>query len=942
MKRSSHQFFLKIAIFVLFALLCIPEIPWAENSRKEKTNNNPIVSEVVVEITGKSKNRKKLSEIARKLIYIEPGDTFNDEQFNASIEALKVCHKFAHINADSKETPEGTAIKFSLVPFYHIKKIKISGAYPLFERQILNAMTVFTGDAYMEDKINNQAALIEKRFQQEGFPFPKAKIVSWMDPADQNYVLRIHISKGEYLTLDALKFTGNNTFSDNRLKIHMKTWRRSLLLGSPRRFIEKQLEKDIENLTHFYYQKHFADVKINTSVQKDMENQKAFVWVEIHEGPFYQVEFAGNEAFWDLTLKKDLVIFKDGNPNDLGLRKSVRKIKDRYQQAGYLETRIEIEKKKKQREPSSFRNVKFIISEGPFSQVAAAEIKGNTTIPDKKLKDQMLIRPPALFHKGAYVPEILQTDINAIKTYYALNGYMNAGVDAEVFFSRDKKKVNIRIEIDEGVKTLVGSVGFSGTEGVSVEKAGETVTLKPGKPFRKHMVKSDENSLQALISPEGYPHVKVQSDLTFSDDQTRAEIVYNVKKGKYAAMGPIYFSGNFRTKEYVMSREVEMEPEEAFSLKKMLEGQQAIRNLDIFDAVKFKTIGLKEKAEDIKLFVEVEEKKPYYVQTGLGFRTDTGLYANARAGDRNFLGRNKEVWIGGSVSEIGHRLEGWFTEPRLLGSLFQTELGIFTEKREEFNQDFGISTTGAILGFNRKWWADQLITALSFRYEKRDQFHADEIEIYPEEIDEDEFRPRNLLVAAPSISYDTRDSVIRPRKGFFSAASADISKGLENDLDSFIKYRLDARYYWTSETISRLTLAWLGRIGFIDPFGGIEEVPDDQLFYLGGTGDVRGFDENMMIFDAADDPVGGKVSMVSSLEARLDLGRNLELTLFFDAGRLSEMQGDPGFDDVRTSAGLGLRYITPIGPIGFLYGFKLDKKESESSGRFHFSIGYTF
>jgi outer membrane protein insertion porin family len=82
--------------------------------------------------------------------------------------------------------------------------------------------------------------------------------------------------------------------------------------------------------------------------------------------------------------------------------------------------------------------------------------------------------------------------------------------------------------------------------------------------------------------------------------------------------------------------------------------------------------------------------------------------------------------------------------------------------------------------------------------------------------------------------------------------------------------------------------------------------------------------------------------MVSSLEARIDLQHNFEFTLFFDAGRLSETPEEARFDDIRTSAGLGLRYITPIGPIGLLYGFKLDKKESESSGRFHFSIGYTF
>jgi outer membrane protein insertion porin family len=173
-------------------------------------------------------------------------------------------------------------------------------------------------------------------------------------------------------------------------------------------------------------------------------------------------------------------------------------------------------------------------------------------------------------------------------------------------------------------------------------------------------------------------------------------------------------------------------------------------------------------------------------------------------------------------------------------------------------------------------------------------------------------------------------------------ASADISQGLENDLDSFIKYNLDVRYFWTPDPIPRLTLAFLGRAGYIDPLGNVEDIPDDQLFFLGGTNDVRGYKENLLLFDDDDDPVGGRFSAVGSLEFRFDLGRNIELTTFFDAGRVKNTEIRVEDYDWRTSAGIGVRYITPIGPVGFLYGFKLDRREGESPGRLHFSLGYTF
>ena len=119
-------------------------------------------------------------------------------------------------------------------------------------------------------------------------------------------------------------------------------------------------------------------------------------------------------------------------------------------------------------------------------------------------------------------------------------------------------------------------------------------------------------------------------------------------------------------------------------------------------------------------------------------------------------------------------------------------------------------------------------------------------------------------------------------------------------------------------------------------------MPDDQLLFLGGITDVRGFDENLLLFDDEGDPLGGRSSLFGSIEARIDLGRNFELPLFFDTGRISSTFDEGISEDFRHSVGFGLRYITPIGPIGFLYGRNLDPKEGESSGRFHFSIGYTF
>ena len=100
--------------------------------------------------------------------------------------------------------------------------------------------------------------------------------------------------------------------------------------------------------------------------------------------------------------------------------------------------------------------------------------------------------------------------------------------------------------------------------------------------------------------------------------------------------------------------------------------------------------------------------------------------------------------------------------------------------------------------------------------------------------------------------------------------------------------------------------------------------------------------ENLLRFDSDGQAVGGREIIQASIEARYDLGLNLEASIFYDTGAVRNAQSPGGTDDFQDSVGIGLRYMTPVGPIGFLYGWKLDPRPGESSGRLHFSMGYTF
>jgi outer membrane protein insertion porin family len=908
-----------------------------ENGKATTAPSDKVIARIGIKLGDLPDDTGELIRLARDLIVLKEGEPFSPDSLERSIEALKLSKRFGEIHVDSRQEERGIALLFNLKPFQLIKDIRIYGEFPLFEREILRAMTIHVGDIHTQEELSEQGTLIAEVFKREGFVEPKITVTAEKDSQDGNVIIRVSIEKGSYLTVGQINIEGNRTFSDAMLKSKMKIWRATLLPGTSGRFIKRGLYKDIERLVSYYRKSGYTDVVIDHKIGEP--GTKGFsVLILINEGPRYEFEFAGNMTFKDSTLRKDLVLLREGNKNDLGLKKSIKKIKQRYRKAGFLEAQVKIKGTVAAERDEAVRTVRFVINEGPRSVVKSIQFRGNQAFDDAKLKKQMLTRVPGFREKGIFLPETLDEDINAIKSLYRKHGYMDTGIVKEVKWSADKRTVEITLEIEEKVQALVSSLKIAGLTVITEEEARRALRMKVGEPFRRYMVQSDENTLSALISKKGYPHVTVRGEVSVSQDKSNVQITHYIDEGPYVTMGHVYCMGNFKTRNSIIRREFQMQPGEPFSLVKMLQSQRNIRNLGIFDSVKFRVIGLKEKRDQVHLLVGVEEKKPYFIEAGGGYETDRGFYLHARAGDRNLFGTKKDAWIAGEISQTGYRSELGITEPRLFGTQIATTFGLYSERKEEFNQDFGTTSFGSSLGFSRKLLR-HTYAGLNFRFERREQYRRDPLESTPY-LEDDTFQARSIFVTTPSIRYDTRDSFIRPRKGILSSFSIDVSKGISSSLDDFLKYRYDIRYYVTP--LSRLTLAWLGRVGYLDPYGENERIPDDQLFYLGGTSSIRGFDENMLSFDAQGDPVGGRSAVVGSMETRIDLGRNLELALFYDIGRVDNMYVESVSDKTRSSVGVGLRYITPIGAMGFLYGRKLDSEDGESPGRLHFSIGYTF
>jgi outer membrane protein insertion porin family len=391
--------------------------------------------------------------------------------------------------------------------------------------------------------------------------------------------------------------------------MHMNIWRTSFLILESRRFKEPEFDRDVKNLTKLYWKRRYPECEIRSTVSKDPGKALVSVGLSIKEGPRYEVSFSGNHRFWSSTLKKDLVIFKEGNRRDRGLRKSIENIKQRYRMAGYSFTEVKIKDEKITANNLTTRRIELTITEGPHTSVKSMKFTGNSAFDEESLKKTMKTGTGSLPRKDDYIPDQLEMDISAIKNRYLQSGYQDVKITPDIVWNKDRTTVEITMKIDEGVKSIVKSLTFTGLTAMSREKALEFLRLKAGQPFSNALVKKDEVSLANLISASGHPYVTVKSSAGFTPDKSEVDVSFSVNEGPLVRIGNIYYKGNLKTRRKVLDREIKIRTGDDFSLAAILEGQKNIRDMGIFKSGQFKTPGLKDKEENIPLRKYVETNR---------------------------------------------------------------------------------------------------------------------------------------------------------------------------------------------------------------------------------------------------------------------------------------------------------------------------------------------
>ena len=550
----------------------------------EAPYENTPISDIRIEIQDFYGSREYWTGMVQAIAlpYIRKGDPFSGLQVNRLTAALKSCRRFRLIHLDTEMTESGLALLIAVTPFRMIRDIRIHGKYPLFEKQIFNAMTLYPGDAFVVEEVDRQAGLIAELYRRYGYIDPKVRIERVENPEDGHYFLNVFIEKGRWYRLRRFVVTGNKAFKVSRLRWKMKSVR-----GTGQKFSEKSFLEDLEKLRAFYRGRGFADVVVEHELDRRLKTGDVTIKLMVNEGARYDISFVGNTAFGSRALKKELDLFKSGNRRGTGLRRSLRNIKEKYLKAGYAQVTVNVKTEDVREQGISVRRLSIVIDEGVRSIVREIVISGNTLFSEEELNKQMLTRLPGWIHDGEYVAERFEEDIMAIENLYQGSGYLNVDLQKTLNFSPDRADVGIHLKISEGNQTMVTRVNLEGLTAMEAAAVKKAIQIKAHEPFSRSKLNNDEKRIAVMVSEKGYPYVQVSGNAGFNEDRTQCEVVFRVRQNTYVKRGNTFHAGNFRTKEKVLNRELMMKPGDPFSLKKMLEGQQNIRAMNIFRSVAF-------------------------------------------------------------------------------------------------------------------------------------------------------------------------------------------------------------------------------------------------------------------------------------------------------------------------------------------------------------------
>ncbi len=704
-------------------------------------------------------------------------------------------------------------------------------------------------------------------------------------------------------------------------------------------------DKGADAIRALYNTGFFKDVKVESDGQ--------VLVVRVEERPSVsQLEFTGIKEFDKDALKKSLraVGVAEARYYDKALiDKAEQELKRQYISRGYYAAEVITTVTPVERNRVA---IVFNVDEGQVSKILQINIVGNSAFNEKNLREEMQLSTPnwlSWYTKNdLYSKQKLTADLEAIRSFYLNRGYLEFVIEStQVSITPDKKGIYLNINIREGQQYKVASVKLAGELLGKDEELTKLVNLKVGDVFSSAKLTESTKAIADKLGAYGYAFAAINPQPNLQKDKQVVDLNLIVDPGKRTYVRKINISGNNKTRDEVIRREMRQLESSWFDSEKLKLSKDRINRLGYFTDVEVNTEDIPGTSDQVDVGIKVAEKQTGSLSLGAGFSSTDKLILTAGISQENAFGTGTSIGLNINTGKTNRTLaisnyDPYFTEDGI--SRF-TELYTRTSRPLYYTGDteYKIVSSGGSFKLGVPYSeVDRVFFGLGI-----EQLNMETSVNMPTSYQNyvAAYGKSNMNVPFTiGWSRDARDSALIASRGTYQQANFEWGTPVA-DLQYYRAY-YQHQYFWP--LFKGNVLSFNGEIGYGDTYSN-KPFPVTKNYFVGGIGSVRGYEPGSLgpynTNNGINIPIGGASKLVGNIEYTFPIpgsgvDKTLRLFSFFDAGNV--YADTPDFSGLRTSYGFGLSWISPLGPLKFSYGFPLSKKPEDRLQRFQFQIGTAF
>jgi outer membrane protein assembly complex protein YaeT len=945
-RKHAARSSLRAAAWCILALVCFaaPAVP-------QEIPDDHFDGKPIADISFEPASQPYSLEHLHEIMPLKKGAIFHQRDLAPTIQALFATGRFADIAVDATDAGSGVALRFVTKRAYFVGRVDVSGVKdPPNRGQLASATKLALGRPFLESDKTRAIDSLQSVLRRNGFYNASIVASEKYEDATEVVNLEFDIDAGERARFEKPVITGNPERPVEKV-IDSAKWQRFWGLLGWQEVTDARVQQGLDNIRKYYQKQDLLLARVNlVSLDYDKQTNTVKPTIDIDGGPHVRIRAEG--ARLRLGKLKQLVpVFQERSVDEDLLLEGERNIAQYLQAQGYFEAKVSHSERD---EPDHVKVITYQIDRGNRHNLVRLTINGNKYFTERTIRERLYVTPaefPRFLH-GRFSEDFLQRDMQSITDLYVVNGFRDVKVSKRVLDNYKGKNNDIAVflDIDEGPQTFVSKVSIEGLRPVDEEYIRSILRSAPSQPFSETNVASDRDSVLAYFYNNGFLNATFDYDISPAEKPQEVDLHFVIHSGQQRFVRDVLVGGlNTTRKELVFDR-LELKPGDPLSLSKNTDSERRLYDLGIFARVDTALQDPDGHESRKYIMYEMDEARRYSINVGVGAefgRIGGGYTLEAPAGTAgfsprltlgvsriNFMGLGHTLSFQSKLSNIRQQALVSYLAPQFIGNenLSLTLSGLY-DSSHDVRTFSAIRREASVQLGQRVSKSDTFQYRLVFRRVTQTDLLIDPL-LVP-------LLAQPVRIGLVGMSYirDKRDD------------PADAHTGVYTTLD--LGYA--GRFLASQTEFSRLTFrnstyhplrrdvvfARSTFFGWNAPLKSGSEIPIAEHYFAGGATTQRAFPENQAGPRDLETgfPLGGNAVLMNNFELRFPLlGDNIGGVLFLDSGNVySDIQhisfrfrqrNLQDFDYMVHSAGFGIRYRTPIGPI------RIDLSLSPNSPRF--------